>query len=58
MVPPDLSGNRARAFLLRAPIDELAPSMVAVPIVPTGFEGRGAGGIDFQPDRMYISGFD
>ncbi|MGE4071264.1 MAG: hypothetical protein AB7E72_08835 [Lysobacterales bacterium] len=50
--------DRVPAVFIRHPFNDQARSSVAVPIGPAGFEGRGAGGIDFQPDRMYTSGFE
>lgn len=52
------AGDRVAAVFIRHPFDELQRSAVAVPIGPTGFDGRGAGGIAFRPDRNFGDGFE
>lgn len=52
------AGDRVPAVYVRHPFNDQARSSVAVPIGPTGLDGRGAGGIAFQPDRMFTNGFE
>lgn len=52
------AADRVPAVFIRHPFDEASRFAIAVPIGPPGFEGRGAGDVAFQPDRLFTYGLE